>query len=152
MKKNFADGFIQGNYFVTVKDNRATIAPVSNFRGATDAALLSIHTQAICCEEDTFDIGEAFKLCFERYCDNYDKGSWVEIVSGEQCYTLLADKAVEFAKRNRSKYDEILVHWREGFSPIAGHRGTIVDVMDKYVLVKINKNYYIMDKRGVKRV
>lgn len=152
MKKNFADDFIQGNYFVTIRDNRVAIAPIIKCDNITNAAAFPVHAQSVCCEEDEFDIGEAFKLCFERYYTNYIKGACVEITNSELCYSMNVNKIVEFAKKNPSKHDEILVYWKEGFKPITGRRGVIIDILDKYVLVKIDKNYFIMDKSGVKRV
>lgn len=152
MKKNYADKNITGNYFVTIKDKRVTIAPISCVGYTKDAAALPIHFSSLCCDEDTFDIGSGIKLCFDRYSNKLIKNSYVEITNSNKCYSLYPNIVIKFANANPSIRDEILVFWKNGFKPLTGARGKVIDIMDNYVLVKVDDSYYVMDKSGVKCV
>lgn len=165
MKQNIAPKEIEGNYLVTIKDNRTIISPIS-MTTAKDVLkrddLLEQGTKIYKCHpDDKFDAGWVLNDYLST-CNRVTikAGDVVNIINRIDCYDLAQDVVLKIANRHPEKRDRILLGWNKGTIPPVDYENVRVIDIELHLwnpaillcLVEVCESYYLMGSKALEKV
>lgn len=151
--QNYAPKEIEGNYFVTIKGNKVSVA-----RAYASANTCSDHRTYRCHPDDKFNLMECIKMYNEP--EQIKAGDVVNIINRGGCYDLATYLILEIAKRHPDEHDRILLGWtKNNIPPMEYQNVRVVDVIPhslvnevKVALVNVEESYYLMDIKALEKV
>lgn len=150
--QNYAPKEIEGNYLVTIKGNKVSVA-----RAYVKADLSSDHKTYRCHPDDKFDLMECIKMYNEP--EQIKAGDVVNIINRGDCYDMATDVVITMANRHPEKRDRILIGWNKGKTPVEYLNARVIDTephpFNKNILlclVEMCDSYYLMSSEGLEKV
>lgn len=165
MNKNKAPCGIEGTYIVTINGNETTIVPINLREDSVRFCKKNCDKSKTyrCHPDDKFDAGWVLNDYLEHK-DEIMIGDEVTVVDRSWCYPVARDWVVFFANAQRELGNEklandILLDWGGRMSNYDSGTFRVVDaavfeqIKEVYLIVnEQNKKYFLVDRRGLKKV